>query len=64
MPETIGTLLVRCDLRSILKLGSINSVPVESAIEMGLLSVLERLAQRAHELNDPELEKVLHMLNL
>jgi hypothetical protein len=37
---------------------------MQTAIQMGLLSVLERLARRAHELNDSELEEVLHILGL
>jgi hypothetical protein len=31
---------------------------------MGLFPMLERLARRAHELNDPELEELLHILGL
>jgi hypothetical protein len=64
MSEIIGTSQLRCDLRNILKIGSVDSVPIQTAIQMGLLPVLERLARRAHELNDPELEEVLHSLGL
>ena len=55
---------VCCDLRNVLLLGSQVSVPIERAVKMGLLPVLERLARRAHELNDPELEDVLDILCL
>jgi hypothetical protein len=47
-----------------LKIGSVDSMPIQTAIEMGLLPVLERLARRAHELNYPELEEVLDILGL
>jgi hypothetical protein len=55
---------LRCDLRNVLNLASEESAPITTAIQMGLLSVLERLGRRAHELNDPELEEVLHILGL
>ena len=64
MSEKIGTIQLQCDLRHILKLACVDSVPMQTAIQMGLLSVLERLGRRAHELNDPELEEVLHILGL
>jgi hypothetical protein len=64
MSDVTRTIMVRCDLRNILKTGSVDSVPIQTAIQTGLLNVLERLARRAHELNDPELEEVLHFLAL
>ncbi len=53
---------MRCNLLNVLRLGSQESAAVATAIDMGLLSVLERLARRAHEPNDAGLEKVLHVL--
>jgi hypothetical protein len=72
MPENLAkdggaechTILVRLHLRQILEFGAVDSVPIKTAVEMGLLALLERLARRAHELNDPELEKVLDILAL
>lgn len=64
MSDIIGTTQIRCEVRNILKTGSVDSVPIQTAFQMGLLTVLDRLARRAHELNDPELEKVLHILGL
>ena len=55
---------VLCDLRNVLNLASEESASIATAIQMGLFPMLERLARRAHELNDPELEEVLHMLGL
>jgi hypothetical protein len=55
---------VLCDLRHVLNLASEESATIATAIQMGLLDVVERLAQRAHELDDPELEEVLHILAL
>ena len=46
------------------RIRAVDSVPIQTAVEMGLLPLLERLARRAHELNDPELEKVLDILAL
>jgi hypothetical protein len=72
MPENLAndggteshTILVRLHLRQLLVFGAVDSVPISIAVEMGLLPLLERLARRAHELNDPELEKVLDILAL
>jgi hypothetical protein len=64
MSDTVRTITVPCDLCNILTIGSVDSVPIQTAIQMGLLTLLERLARRAHELNDPELEEVLHILCL
>jgi hypothetical protein len=55
---------LRCQLRHVLNLALKESPTIATAIQMGLLAALERLARRAHELNDPELEEVLHILGL
>jgi hypothetical protein len=54
----------RCDLRHVLNLATEESATIATVIQMGLLPVLDRLARRAHELDDPELEELLHILYL
>jgi hypothetical protein len=61
---SLATPGVLCDLRNVLNLASDESAPIATAIQMGLFPMLERLARRAHELNDLELEKALHILGL
>jgi hypothetical protein len=58
------TIRVRLHLRQLLEFGAVDSVPIQTALEMGLLPLLERLARRAHELHDPDLEEVLDILAL
>lgn len=59
-----ATINMRCDLRHILTLSAQESVTIATAMQMGLLPALEKLARRAHELNDPELEDALALLCL
>jgi hypothetical protein len=61
MSETIK---VRCDLRNVLLLAAGESVTIKTALQMGLVPVLEKLARRAHEVSDPELEDILALLCL
>ena len=62
--EPKETITVRCDLRHILTLASHESATISTVLAMGLLPVVEKMAQRAHELNDPELEEHLDLLGL
>jgi hypothetical protein len=61
----LRTITVRCDLRNLLTLASSHeSVTLATAMGMGLVAILERLAKRAHELGDPELDTCLDLLCL
>jgi hypothetical protein len=64
LPTPVAKHALQCDLRNVLSIASGESATIATAIQMGVLPVLERLARRAHELNDSELEDVLHILAL
>lgn len=56
------TIKIRIHLRNLLTLVAQEVVPINTAMGMGLMPLLERLAKRGHELNDPELEECLDLL--
>lgn len=62
-PDVI-TFMVPCHLRNVMTVASQESLTIATVLQMGLMSVLDRLAERGHALNDPELEECLDQLCL
>src|SRR5580700_4101159 len=58
------TILVGCHLRNVLTLAAQESLTITTVVQMGLIPVLDQLAKRGRELNDPELNTVLDSLSL
>jgi len=56
--------MVPCHLRNVMTVASQESRTIATVLQMGFMSVLDRLAERGHALNDPELEACLKQLCL
>ena len=55
---------LKCDVRSLLISVATESVTLNTAVQMGLLTLLDTLAARASVIDDPEASKVLRILGL
>lgn len=64
MELTERVIEVKCDLRWIIKRAATESIVMYTAVEMGLLSLLDTLAARSSAIDDPEVTKVLRILCL
>lgn len=55
---------LKCDVRSLLTSVATESFTLNTAVQMGLLTLLDTLAARASEIDDPEASKALRILGL
>jgi len=55
---------VTCDLRWLIKKAATESATLYTAVEMGLLPLLDTLAARASRIDDPEMRDAFRILGL
>ncbi len=58
------TIELKCNLRAVIRRAATESALINAAVEMGLLSCLDKLAARASEINDPAAREMLRLLCL
>lgn len=60
----MNTIHLKCDLRFVIRRGATESIIIQTAVEMGLLQMLDKLAERAAVIEDAEAARVLRTLCL